>query len=162
MVACAPRRRRHRRALKRGEGARRGPGADREACEGRADASRRKTFQPRATQLSVNLSTRRSPARYRGAPEPRPFPLLSPRAAESGATTRLRIYAAIFTVFSARKKATRGAEEISTARVYSHAAGTAHGTRRPDQTPRNRPLHQPSTRPVRRPASGLERLQPAS
>ena len=90
----------------------------------------------------------------------RPFPLLSPRAAKSGATTRLRVYAAIFTVFSAGKKATRGEEEISTARVYSHAAGIAHGTRRLAQTPRNRPLPQASTTPVRRPASGLWRPRP--
>ena len=93
-------------------------------------------------------------------PSARPFPLLSPRASESGATTRLRVYAAIFTVFSAGKKATRGEEEQSTARVYSHAAGTAHGTRRPDQTPRNRPLHQASTPDRSAAASGLKFLQP--
>ena len=112
---------------------------------------RRKTFQ-HAAQDNIRLTHAR--ARQRATAErtrARPFPLLSPRAAESGATTRLRVSAAIFTVFSAGKKATRGEEEISTARVYSHAAGTAHGTRRPDQTPRNRPLHQPSTTPVRRP-----------
>ena len=55
----------------------------------------------------MNTHTRASEPTAR-RPSARPFPLLSPRAAESGATTRLRVSAAIFTVFSAGKKATRG------------------------------------------------------
>ena len=93
--------------------------ADREAYEGRADASRRKTFR-HAAQDNIRLTHARARQRATAErPSARPFPLLSPRAAESGATTRLRVYAAFFTVFSAGKKATRGEEEISTARVLS-------------------------------------------
>lgn len=160
MVACAPRRRRHRRALKRGEGAiersRGGPRGVRGPC-GRVSVGKPSSTAQDNIQFTYARARQRATAER---PSARPFPLLSPRAAKSGATTRLRVYAAIFTVFSAGKKATRGEEEISTARVYSHAAGIAHGTRRLAQTPRNRPLPQASTTPVRRPASGLWRPRP--